>query len=137
MPAFYDAVLGLRAIRKTMSESQIHSVEAPVDVSEMESIPVDLNASSPARGGKGHMAKKWYVIHAYSGYEKKVKLALEERVRLTGRSEYFDEILVPSEDVVELLDQELIGDSAQVTADIVRNPLIAEIIERYGRAPRG
>lgn len=48
------------------------------------------------------MAKKWYVIHAYSGYEKKVKLALEERVRLAGMSEKFEEILVPSEEVVEL-----------------------------------
>ncbi|MBF0175823.1 MAG: transcription termination/antitermination protein NusG [Magnetococcales bacterium] len=48
------------------------------------------------------MAKKWYVIHAYSGFEKKVKQALEERIRLTGRAHMFDEILVPSEDVVEL-----------------------------------
>ncbi|MBF0625005.1 MAG: transcription termination/antitermination protein NusG [Magnetococcales bacterium] len=48
------------------------------------------------------MAKKWYVIHAYSGFEKKVKQALEERIRLTGRSEMFEQILVPAEDVVEL-----------------------------------
>lgn len=48
------------------------------------------------------MAKKWYVIHAYSGYEKKVKSALEERVRLAGCGDQFDEILVPSEEVVEL-----------------------------------
>ncbi|HIJ84751.1 MAG: Transcription termination/antitermination protein NusG [Magnetococcales bacterium] len=48
------------------------------------------------------MAKKWYVIHAYSGFEKRVKSALEERVRLAGLGEMFDEILIPSEDVVEL-----------------------------------
>lgn len=48
------------------------------------------------------MAKRWYVIHAYSGYEKKVKSALEERVRLSKYSEFFDEILVPSEEVIEL-----------------------------------
>lgn len=48
------------------------------------------------------MTKKWYVIHAYSGYEKKVKTALEERVRLAGMSDKFEEILVPSEEVVEL-----------------------------------
>lgn len=48
------------------------------------------------------MAKKWYVIHAYSGFEKKVKLALEERIRLKGLSDCFEEILVPSEEVVEL-----------------------------------
>lgn len=48
------------------------------------------------------MAKRWYVIHAYSGFEKKVKTTLEERVRTAGMGEYFEEILVPSEDVVEL-----------------------------------
>ena len=48
------------------------------------------------------MAKKWYVVHAYSSFEKKVKSAIEERVRIEGKSDFFDEILVPSEDVVEL-----------------------------------
>jgi transcriptional antiterminator NusG len=48
------------------------------------------------------MAKRWYVIHAYSGFEKRVKQALEERVRMTGTSHLFDEILVPAEEVVEL-----------------------------------
>nr|CRH06692.1 Transcription antitermination protein [Candidatus Magnetococcus massalia] len=48
------------------------------------------------------MAKKWYVIHAYSGFEKRVKQTLEEKVRVTGMSQYFEEILVPSEEVVEL-----------------------------------
>ncbi|MBF0282987.1 MAG: transcription termination/antitermination protein NusG [Magnetococcales bacterium] len=48
------------------------------------------------------MSKRWYVIHAYSGFEKKVKSALEERVRLHGMSHLFEEILVPSEDIVEL-----------------------------------
>jgi len=48
------------------------------------------------------MAKKWYVVHAYSNFEKKVKSAIEERVRMEGKGEFFDEILVPSEDVVEL-----------------------------------
>ncbi|MBF0156485.1 MAG: transcription termination/antitermination protein NusG [Magnetococcales bacterium] len=48
------------------------------------------------------MAKKWYVLHAYSGFEKKVKTALEEKIRLTGMTDLFEEILVPSEDVVEL-----------------------------------
>lgn len=48
------------------------------------------------------MAKKWYVVHAYSGFEKKVKLAIEERVRMAGMGELFEEVLVPSEEVVEL-----------------------------------
>ncbi|WP_130469950.1 transcription termination/antitermination protein NusG [Candidatus Magnetaquicoccus inordinatus] len=48
------------------------------------------------------MAKKWYVIHTYSGFEKKVKSAIEERVRIEGKGDLFEEILVPAEDVVEL-----------------------------------
>lgn len=48
------------------------------------------------------MANKWYVIHAYSGFEKRVKTALEERIQRAGMGQYFEEILVPSEDVVEL-----------------------------------
>ena len=48
------------------------------------------------------MTKKWYVVHAYSGFEKNVARALEERVELAGQKEHFGEILVPTEDVVEM-----------------------------------
>jgi len=48
------------------------------------------------------MSKRWYVVHAYSGYEKKVKAALEERVQLHNMQDYFGEILVPTEEVVEM-----------------------------------
>lgn len=48
------------------------------------------------------MSKRWYVVHAYSGYEKKVKNALEERVRLHGMQDQFGDILVPTEEVVEM-----------------------------------
>jgi transcriptional antiterminator NusG len=49
------------------------------------------------------MAKQWYVVHTYSGYEHKVKAALEERVRALGKQDYFGEILIPSERVLELV----------------------------------
>lgn len=49
------------------------------------------------------MAKKWYAIHTYSGYENKVKEVLENRIKAFGMEEYFDEILVPSEKVVEMI----------------------------------
>lgn len=48
------------------------------------------------------MAKRWYVIHAYSGYEKRVAAALRERIELQGMEEFFGEILVPTEEVVEM-----------------------------------
>lgn len=48
------------------------------------------------------MAKRWYVVHAYSGYEKQVLRSLNERVKRLGMEEYFGEILVPTEEVVEI-----------------------------------
>lgn len=48
------------------------------------------------------MAKRWYVVHAYSGYEKKVMLALQERINLSGMEDQFEEILVPTEEVLEM-----------------------------------
>ncbi len=48
------------------------------------------------------MAKRWYVIHAYSGYEKQVMRSLAERIKRAGMEEKFGEILVPTEEVVEM-----------------------------------
>ena len=47
--------------------------------------------------------RAWYVVHTYSGYEHKVKAALEERIRGLAKPDLFGEILVPSEKVVELV----------------------------------
>ncbi len=48
------------------------------------------------------MTLRWYVVHAYSNFENKVKLALEEKIELEGMQEYFGKILVPTEEVVEM-----------------------------------
>jgi transcriptional antiterminator NusG len=48
------------------------------------------------------MAHKWYVIHTYSGYENKVKQALQERIKIFRKEDSFSDILVPSERVIEL-----------------------------------
>lgn len=45
----------------------------------------------------------WYVVHTYSGYEHKAKLALEERIVAKGYEEDFGEVIVPEENVVELV----------------------------------
>jgi transcriptional antiterminator NusG len=45
---------------------------------------------------------KWYIVHTYSGFEHKVKANLEERIRTLGQEDFFGEILVPTEQVVEL-----------------------------------
>jgi transcriptional antiterminator NusG len=48
------------------------------------------------------MAKHWYVVHAYSGFEQQVKRSLDERINRIGLQEFFGEILVPTEEVVEM-----------------------------------
>ncbi len=48
------------------------------------------------------MALRWYVIHAYSGFEKQVQRSLSERIKRSGMEEKFGEILVPTEEVVEM-----------------------------------
>ena len=48
------------------------------------------------------MSMRWYVVHAYSGYEKKVALAIQDRVQMHNLGDRFGEILVPTEEVVEM-----------------------------------
>jgi len=48
------------------------------------------------------MSKRWYVVHAYSGMEKSVARALQERVDRSGMQDKFGRILVPTEEVVEM-----------------------------------
>ncbi|MEO1582638.1 MAG: transcription termination/antitermination protein NusG, partial [Pseudomonadota bacterium] len=48
------------------------------------------------------MSKRWYIVHAYSNFEHKVKNSLEERIKLAGLEDRFGEILVPTEEVVEM-----------------------------------
>ena len=48
------------------------------------------------------MAKKWYVVHAYSGFEKNVQKTLKERIEREGMQDYFGQILVPVEEVVDI-----------------------------------
>lgn len=48
------------------------------------------------------MELKWYIVHTYSGFEDKVKKSLFERIESLGQEDYFGEILVPTEQVVEL-----------------------------------
>ena len=48
------------------------------------------------------MALKWYVVHAYSQYEKKVATAIHERAERLGMQDRFGEIIVPTEEVIEM-----------------------------------
>ncbi len=48
------------------------------------------------------MSKKWYVVHAYSGFEKQVQSSLQDYAKRAGMEDLFGEILVPTEEVVEM-----------------------------------
>jgi transcriptional antiterminator NusG len=48
------------------------------------------------------MSKRWYVVHAYSGFEKQVAQALRERIVRAGMSERFGDVMVPTEEVIEM-----------------------------------
>lgn len=50
------------------------------------------------------MSLKWYIVHVYSGHEQKVKIALEEKIQASKQPEKFGEILIPTENIVELVD---------------------------------
>jgi transcriptional antiterminator NusG len=48
------------------------------------------------------MAKRWYIVHAYTNFERKVAESIRERAKSAGLEDLFDEILVPTEEVVEV-----------------------------------
>ena len=50
------------------------------------------------------MTMRWYVVHAYSGFESKVKISLLDHVKRAGMEDKFGQILVPTEEVVEMRD---------------------------------
>ncbi len=60
--------------------------------------PADLGLEATAEKPK----MRWYVVQAFSNYEKRVKLTLEEAIGRLGMEDYFGEILVPTEEVVEM-----------------------------------
>lgn len=83
----------------TEKKSELHS-----DVSEQSSNdPVSTNEkSSTAEEKTAHGAMHWYVVQARSGYERKVLDALNERIKQQGLTEKFGQIIVPTEEVVEI-----------------------------------
>ena len=49
------------------------------------------------------MEFKWYIVHTYSGFENRVKLTLQEKIKSLEKGDFFGEIIVPTEQVVELV----------------------------------
>jgi transcriptional antiterminator NusG len=61
-----------------------------------------VGALRPGFGLEEIMSKRWYVVHAYSGFEKSVMRAIQERINRLGMQDKFGQILVPVEEVIEM-----------------------------------
>ena len=72
-------------------------VAAPVAIESDAEPPVTAPTPAPTA------EKKWYIVHTYSGHENKAKLTLLERVRNANLTEYFGDVLVPTESVMEVV----------------------------------
>jgi transcriptional antiterminator NusG len=59
------------------------------------------SAAAPVK--KESSEKRWYIVHTYSGHEQKAKQGLLERAKALNKEEFFDEILIPEEQVVEVV----------------------------------
>ncbi len=66
----------------------------------METLVTETETGTSARPSNPH--HKWYIVHAYSNFEKKVAEAIRDQAKSTGLEDKFSEILVPTEDVVEI-----------------------------------
>ena len=62
--------------------------------------PGEAGAEPGAQAAQG---MKWYIVHTYSGHENKAKLTLLERVRNANLTDYFGDVLVPTESVMEVV----------------------------------
>ncbi len=64
---------------------------------------MDQQTEEAKAAEKPNVAMLWYIIHTYSGFEHKAKVALEERVKFLKKETFFGEVIVPEENVVELV----------------------------------
>lgn len=60
-------------------------------------------AAAATTSNTGELKMRWYVVHTYSGYENKAKKSLEDKIRLENLADQFGEILIPMEQVVEMV----------------------------------
>jgi len=97
---------GSRPTGEVRAEAEAAEAEAAVPdaaPSDASSAGGDEAPAPGAEAAKKNPKLKWYVVHTYSGFEQKAMKSLYERAKLEGMEEYLGEILVPSEEVVELM----------------------------------
>jgi transcriptional antiterminator NusG len=75
----------------------------PNDADAGAATDTSQNDGAPGSSAPEKADKKWYIVHTYSGHENKAKLTLLERVRNANLTEYFGDVLVPTESVMEVV----------------------------------
>jgi transcriptional antiterminator NusG len=84
-----------------MSEEERKDLEESASAAE-EAATADRPEPEPEEPVDTGPPKKWYVVHTYSGYENKAKKTLEERIKREKIEDHFGQILIPTEEVVEM-----------------------------------
>lgn len=69
---------------------------------EQQQTSTEEQAPAPAEAKPANPNMRWYVVHTYSGYENRAKKSLEERIRQYNLQSFFGEVLIPTENVMEL-----------------------------------
>src|SRR5262249_12558887 len=96
-----------RGVADAQGNAADHRRGVPLRVRD-GAFPVDRRRGSPvdhaktAGAGGLMMSMRWYVVHAYSGQEKSIQAALIDRIKRSGMQEKFGQVLVPTEEVVEM-----------------------------------
>jgi transcriptional antiterminator NusG len=85
---------------ETAASEEGTEAEAESDAAEGEEAAQGEEEGQPAAPVNPNF--RWYVVHTYSGYENRAKKSLEERIRQNELDEFFGEVLIPTENVVEL-----------------------------------
>jgi transcriptional antiterminator NusG len=89
-----------------MGGSDESTTDKEVSEGEEASTTTTEPSSSPTAAGTADPSNpdlKWYVVHTYSGFEQKARLALKERIRQQKMESKFGDVLIPSENVIELV----------------------------------
>lgn len=85
-------------VEEELAEHELVHEEIQIE-EEVEEAAPEVEEEAVEQEGRG-----WYVVHSYSGYENKVKKNLESRIESMGMQDYIFQVVVPSEEVVELRD---------------------------------
>jgi len=90
---------------KVEEPASSESAEAEGIPEEPEAAPVEAVAPAPPTAEVAEVDdKRWYIVHTYSGFEAKVKESLRQRVEAMGMGDAIEEVLIPTEEVVEVRD---------------------------------